>query len=322
MLRSDLVASLAEEEREWVSARSGILQLRRGGRLFSEGERAEHFFILLSGSIRIFQAQDDAQEKELARFAPGDSIGDFDFANQGDYDARAEALEDSRLLMFPGPGLDLEALTEENPRAASRILLSSVQMVGSRIKRTEDHILENMSWLQELRRRAYEDSGTGLWKQSFLVDEAQTILDPPVILILIKPDRFKILVDSRGHIVGDKAMIRIAGILKNGARRIGRGWAMRFKSNEVGLIIPRGDEALAEITVEKMSRAIAALEPAPPQEDLPAFNFSATLSWALWPEDGEDWDTLFQGTYGLLMDIWHQGGDRALRYHKPEPSHG
>jgi diguanylate cyclase (GGDEF)-like protein len=319
MQRVELFASIPEKELAAVRARAGVLQLRRKARLFSAGERAEHFYILLAGSIRVFRPGTDHEEDdEMARFSLGDTIGDFDFAQRALYDASAEALEDSLLLMFPGFGLTMDNFTQEEPHIAAKIYLNAIRMITSRIKAAQKVIMENMSWVQELHRLAYEDPGTGLWKQSFLTNEINQILEAPTALIMVKPDRFKILVDSRGHTVGDEAMIRIAKILKNSTRRLGRGWPLRFKSNETGVLLPRCPAAQAEAVAREIQKEIAALEPVLPQGNYPAFNFTSTICWGMWPEDHTGWDALLEGTYALLLDTWRAGGNRLARYTRRE----
>lgn len=316
--KAELFSSLLERELEFVCRRSGFLQLRQGGRLFSAGEKAERFYMLMDGSVRVFKPRSDGGEDELARFAQGDTIGDFDFARRAEYDAYAEAVEDSILVMFPGYGLNMEICVREAPQTVARIYLGAILMLTSRIKTTQKIILENMSWVQELHRRAYEDPGTGLLKQTFLTDEINTILEVPTALIMAKPDRFKALVDSRGHGAGDEAMVRIALVLKNITRRIGRGWPMRFKSNEVGIVINKCGATLAEKICRELASAIAALKPVPAQGDIPAFQFSATVAYAIWPEDSPAWESLFSGNYTLLLDTWRGGGNKLVRYHWPE----
>ncbi|MDR2759525.1 MAG: diguanylate cyclase [Spirochaetaceae bacterium] len=310
----ELFDSVSEQELAAVRSRAGILQLRHKARLFSIGERAEHFYVLLAGSIRVFRPRTDNEDDELAQFSPGDTIGDFDFARRALYDASAEALEDSLLIMFPGFGICMDDFTQTEPHIASKIYLNSIRMITSRIKATQKIIMENMSWVQELHRLAYEDPGTGLWKQSFISNEINQILEIPTALVMVKPDRFKILVDSRGHIVGDEAMIRIAKILKNVTRRLGRGWPLRFKSNETGVLIPQCPASQAEVIAREIQEAVAALEPVPPQDNYPVFNFTATISWGMWPEDHTDWDILLGGIYALLLDTWRAGGDCRSRY--------
>ncbi|MDR2073445.1 MAG: diguanylate cyclase [Spirochaetaceae bacterium] len=312
---TELFTSLLDRESDYVIKRSCIINLRKKAKLFSIGQRAEHFYMLLEGAIRIFKPLEDGGNVELAQYAPGDTIGDFDFARKAEYDANAEAEEDSILIMFPALGLTMDDFVTEEPYIVSRILLNSIIMMTGRIKSTQNILLENLSWVNELQRRAYEDPGTGLWKQSYLKDEINRILQVPTALIMLKPDRFKTLVDSRGHEAGDEAMIQFAMILKSVTRRLGRGWAMRFKSNETGLIINKCPALLAERAVRELSRAISNIAPAPARGDIPAFSFSGTIVYSLWPDDGHNWDNLFKGTYETLLETWKNGGGgRTVRY--------
>ena len=327
ILKSDLFSNLLPEEKKTVAGRTGVMQLRKGGLLFSPGKIAEHLYMLLNGSIRVYKPIERGGGEEIARFAPGDLIGDFDFARCDEYDAQAEALEDSSLVMFPGFGLTMDSFALEAPHVVAKILLNSADMVIGRIKSTRKLVIESMSWVQELHRRVHEDPGTGLWKQSFLTDEINRLLEEPMALIMLKPDRFKVLVDTWGHDVGDKAMIKIASLLKGITRRLGRGWALRFRSNETGILVNRCDAVQAKALAQSLSEAVAALSPvtreqAPGQAQGQAedtFLFSGSIAWGIWPVDDRDWNSLFKGTYDLLMDTWRAGGNSIAHFQKELP---
>jgi diguanylate cyclase (GGDEF)-like protein len=317
ILKADLFSTLLEGEQEFVVSKSGLFQLRKGSLLFSPGSKADHFYLLLEGVVRIFKPRPDNNgEDEVARFTAGDTIGDFDFARNADYDAYAEAVEDCMLVMFPGYGLTLTDLAQEAPHTVSKIYLSSIIMMTSRIKSTRKIIMENMSWVQELHRKAYEDPGTGLWKQTFLTDEINRLLEEPMALIMLKPDRFKILVDSRGHGAGDEAMILVAHILRNITRRQGRGWPLRFKSNETGILMSKCAAEQAEQFAADISAALAGLPEIPARAGIPAFPFTGTVAWGVWPGDNSAWDGLFQGTYDLLLSACKEGGGKIVHYRK------
>jgi GGDEF domain-containing protein len=318
VLKAELFSTLLSSEYDFVLSHSSLLQLRRKGLLFSPGQKAGHFYLLVEGAVRVFKKRLSEGEDEVARFTGGDTIGDFDFARGADYDAYAEAVEDSVLIMFPGYGLEMDKLSLDSPQIVSKILLKSIIMTTGRIKSTHKIIVENMSWVQELQRKAYEDPGTGLWKQTFLNDEINRLLETPTAFIMLKPDRFKILVDSRGHGAGDEAMVHIAMILRNITRRLGRGWPLRLKSNETGMLINKCNASLAESLARDLFESVAKLPPVPARDDIPAFPFTGTVVWGVWPQDDSIWDSLYKGSYNLLLDSWKQGGNRIVHYHGGE----
>ena len=311
----ELFNSLLDKEIDYIKEHSCIINLRKKAKLFSIGQKAEQFYVLLEGAIRVYKPRDDGGYDELAQYAPGDTIGDFDFARKAEYDANAEATEDSILVMFPGMGFSMDDFLTEEPYIVSRILLNSIVMMTGRIKSTQNIFLENLSWVNELHRRAYEDPGTGLYKQTFLTDEINRILEEPMALIMLKPDRFKILVDSRGHEAGDEAMVRIAMILKSFTRKINRGWAIRFKSNETGLLINSCPKPMAEKIIESLCKKIESMESVPAQGEIPPFSFTGTIAWSVWPTDCSTWETLFKETYALLLDTWKTGGGRKVAHY-------
>jgi diguanylate cyclase (GGDEF)-like protein len=312
--KSELFSNLSQKDIDYVVSRADIKKLPRGSLLFVPGEEARHFYILISGAIRVFKKNKDNSEDEMARFASGDTIGDFDFARGAEYDAEAEADEDSALIEFPGYGLTMDSIAKEEPKIACTILLNGIVMMTGRIKSITKLFLNDMSWVQNLHRRAYEDAGTGLWKQTLIADEIIGALKDPAALIMIKPDRFKLLVDSRGHSAGDEAMIKIAMILKNITRINGAGWALRFKSNEAGLIINNCCASMAETITQTLSQTINSMEPVPAKDNIPEFRFSATISWCIWQADGAEWENLFQGNYANLLDTWKTCPGTIVRY--------
>ena len=314
--KQELFSSLPQKEIKYIGSRSGMLNLKKNGLLFSSGEKAACFYILTNGEIRVFKRNDDGNEEEMARFTSGDTIGDFDFARGAEYDACAEAAEDSQLIFFPGTGFTMETIAKEKPSTNCSILLNAIVMITKRIKSANKLVLENLSWVNDLHRRAYEDAGTGLLKQTIIADEVIGKLKNPAALIMLKPDRFKILVDSRGHAAGDEAMIKIAIILKNITRQVGDSWALRFKSNEVGLIVNNCDAEKAQSIAQDASESIKAMEKVPAQGEAEEFSFSATVVWSIWQEDDADWNSLFSSTYSTLLDTWKAGGETVIRYNK------
>ena len=315
----ELFSNLNESQIDFVASHCRSLSLREKEVLFTVEEKASQFYKLISGEIRVYNKNTDGYEEEIADFKPGDTIGDFDFARGAQYNAFAEATEDSHLIVFPDKGETMDSLAAINPETICSIMLNAIIMMTGRIKNANKLVRDKMSWVQELHRKAYEDAGTGLWKQSLIVDEILGAMKDPAALIMLKPDRFKILVDSRGHSGGDSAMLKIAMIIKNITRQLGHGWPLRFKSNEVGIIINNCDTEQAQTIAGKLADDIANMEPVPPLSDkIDAFYFTATVSWCVWPLDGTDWNSLFQGNYANLLDIWKTSGNSVNHYSNKE----
>jgi diguanylate cyclase (GGDEF)-like protein len=312
--KSSLFSGLLADDEKYILSRVSHFQLRKGAQLFKIGDLAEHFYFIIKGSIRVFRNKSEGGMEDIAIFTAQDLLGEFDFARHARYDAHAVALEDTELICFPALGLTLEDLQREKPDTVSRILLRSLTMISSRLRSTQKLISENTTWVQELRRRAYEDPGTGLWNRAFLEEEIRRELQTPTALLLMKPDRFKILVDSLGHSAGDEAMMGIAGILKSLVRQFGRGWALRLKSNEVGLCLPRCGLESARIMAQKLWSAIAELPPVPARDNFPGFTFSATVVYGVWPDMAEDWDFLVQHQYAYMLEQWQAGGNRVVPF--------
>ena len=320
ILKSILFSHLLPAEKQFIKDRADLMELKKGALLFSPDNKAKHFYLLQKGIVRIYKPLPGGRTNELARFAPGDYIGEYDFARGADYDAYAEAAEDSELIMFPKTGQILENFIPEAPHIVSKLLLNSVGMVTSRIKSTRKLIIESMTWVQELQRKIHEDPGTGLWKQTFIADELNQLLENPISLIMLKPDRFKILVDAQGHEAGDKAMVKIAAVLKNITRMLGQGWALRFKSNETGILVNNLDAAVTEKMAFALAEDIARLPPVSLGNRKGNFSFTGSVVWGIWPVDNRSWDSFFEEIYKLLLDTNKAGGNKVVHYKKEQPA--
>jgi diguanylate cyclase (GGDEF)-like protein len=309
--KAEFFSNLLDDDLSYIAGRIDLITLDSGQALFSQGEKAERFFIVRSGEIGIYRAEERGVEREMARYVAGDVIGDFDFAIGSTLDATARADSLAELVGFPRGGMGMQDLAKEKPDAAARILLRSLSMISSRLRSTQRLISENSPWVRELRRQIYTDSGTGLWSRAFLDEELHRNLEKPTAIVMVKPDRFKELNDAHGHSAGDEAMALLSGILVGETERLGRGWALRLRSNETAVVVPncRADEATA--VARRLSASIAAM-------DVPAargtgFSFTSSLSFAVWPEDGEDWKRLVEDAYGILTKAWRDGGNRLYR---------
>ena len=307
--KAELLGGLPEGDFEYFASRSGALSLGDGELLFSAGSKADRFWVVASGSIVV-----ERDEEAIANFGPGDVVGDFDFARGAARDASARSEGPSALVEFPRSGFSLSDLVAERPDASARLLLRSVAMISSRLRSVQRLISENEPWVRELRRQSHTDAPTGLATRSFFEEELARRLEAPSLFLLIKPDRFKELVDERGHAAGDAAMSAIAALLLDTARDLGRGHALRIKSNETALIVPRCGREEAGKLVRRIARTFTSLDAGPGCE---GFHPSPSMALGFWPDNGQDPLRLFDEVYGLLQRAWRDGGGRAYMMREP-----
>lgn len=136
--KAPLFADLPPED---LSRIRGISVLRRCARretLFREGDRADGFFVVASGRVKVFKLSADGKEQVLHILEPGDSFAEATIFEEGRFPANAEALGDSDLLFLPKrPFIEL---LEKNPKMALRMLGS----LSKWLKRMTD-LVENLA---------------------------------------------------------------------------------------------------------------------------------------------------------------------------------
>ncbi len=78
-----------------------IRQYKRNEVLFEEGVKAEGFFIVQSGKVKVYKLSPEGKERILHVVLPGQSFADAAIFAEGNYPAFAETLAVSELLFFP-----------------------------------------------------------------------------------------------------------------------------------------------------------------------------------------------------------------------------
>lgn len=319
--RAELFSSLIEEDLSFVASRVALRGVGAGEPVFRAGEPSRRFFIVRSGEVLVSRTMEDGTTQELARYVAGEVFGDFDFVTGSLCDADARAVSATVLVTFPGGGRTLDDLALENPGAVSHLLLHGLSMVAARLRTTNRIISENAPWIRELRRQVYADPPTGLWTKGYLDEELPRLVEAPAGVILLKPDRFKDLIEDRGHAAGDEAMTRIAAILALASSRLGRGWAIRVRSNETALVVPRCDEATAVATARSLAREVAAIDLGPGSSGTD-FRFTASVALSFWPADGTRFGAVVDLGYQALLKAWRDGGNRIYRARNPGAAAG
>jgi CRP/FNR family transcriptional regulator len=122
MKRCPLFAGLREDELKKIRAIASLKQVRKREILFSDGEAARGFYVILSGKVKLFKVSRDGKEQILHVVSAPDSFAEAALFLEGSYPAYCETLSDSQLLFFPRR--DFIQLIERNPQLSINIIIS------------------------------------------------------------------------------------------------------------------------------------------------------------------------------------------------------
>ena len=84
-----------------IEALMGIARVRdssRGELLFSDGEKAVGFFVVLDGKVKVYKLSPEGKERILHIIHPGGTFAEAAIFADGLYPAYAEPLQSSKLL--------------------------------------------------------------------------------------------------------------------------------------------------------------------------------------------------------------------------------
>lgn len=110
----------------------------KGQEIFTEGEQAEGFYVVISGRVKIYKVSTEGKEQILHIFGPGDPFGEVPVFTGERFPASAAALERSRIFFFPRDSF--VRLIRRNPELA----LNMLAILARRLKRFA-HMVENLS---------------------------------------------------------------------------------------------------------------------------------------------------------------------------------
>ncbi len=96
-----LFRGLPEEQIERLSRIAETRTYKRSELIFSEGNFADGLYILFLGRVKIFKLSSDGKEQILHIMEPGEPFGEVAVFLGAAFPAYAEALEESRVVVFP-----------------------------------------------------------------------------------------------------------------------------------------------------------------------------------------------------------------------------
>jgi diguanylate cyclase (GGDEF)-like protein len=142
---------------------------------------------------------------------------------------------------------------------------------------------------EHIRQLAVTDPLTGLANYRRLVDAFDSEIKRygrtgrPFALLLLDLDGLKKINDAHGHLVGSRALCRLANILQVHCRAIDT--AARYGGDEFVLVLPETDSEAARHVAERICERLRSDDEEP--------SISASAGTAIYPQDGRTMDELF-----------------------------
>ncbi len=101
---SPLFGGLSDENLDALMEIARVKEHPRGELLFSEGEKAEGFFVVLDGKVKVYKLSPEGKERILHIIHPGGTFAEAAIFGDGLYPAYAEPLQSSKLIFLPKDG--------------------------------------------------------------------------------------------------------------------------------------------------------------------------------------------------------------------------
>ena len=117
-----LFAGLKEEDLKKIRTIALSKQVGKGKVLFTEGEEAKGFYVILSGKVKLYKISPEGKEQILHVVSAPDAFAEAALFLEGTYPAFAQALSDGQLLFFPKR--DFIHLIEKNPQLSINMIVS------------------------------------------------------------------------------------------------------------------------------------------------------------------------------------------------------
>jgi len=120
--RCPLFAGLKEEDLKRIRGIASLKQVEKKGILFSDGEEARGFYVILSGRVKLFKVSPEGKEQILHIVSAPDAFAEAALFLEGTYPAFAEAMTDCQLLFFRKN--DFIQLIEKNPQLSINMIVT------------------------------------------------------------------------------------------------------------------------------------------------------------------------------------------------------
>src|SRR5688572_13248511 len=97
LARSGILQGVDPDAAEALAKEMETIEVRKGEVVFSEGERGDSLYIVLTGKIKVGRRAVDGRQNLIALMGPSDMVGELSLFDPGPRTATATAVVDTRL---------------------------------------------------------------------------------------------------------------------------------------------------------------------------------------------------------------------------------
>jgi len=224
-----------------------------GELLLSPGEKNEHVFIVLSGSLNVHVGSPETPV--LATMDAGACVGEMSIIEDRDPSAFVIAAEATHLLVIH------QTVLWEMVNASHEFAKNLLVVLSERVRSHNRVIANSYGELRKFELHATTDALTGLNNRHTMEDLFKREIrrceknDEPISMVMVDIDNFKIFNDQFGHVAGDRALSAVANVLQHQFRP--RDVLVRYGGDEFAILLPEVDARQAFVTADRVRKAVS-----------------------------------------------------------------
>lgn len=158
-----LFSTLSPEDLLRIAKSSKVMDVDADQHIFFQGEQAEHFYLIMSGQIKLTRLTPDGNEKVIEILMPGQTFAEaLMFMNRHEYPVTATGINNSRVFQFNAK--QFMEILESNPKTCLQLLGDLAMRLRGRLQEIENLTMKNATYrvvrffLSELEKHPEEDN--------------------------------------------------------------------------------------------------------------------------------------------------------------------
>ncbi|MDO4606263.1 MAG: Crp/Fnr family transcriptional regulator [Bowdeniella nasicola] len=131
-----LFSALNPEDQEELRSMMVDVQLRRGEKLFTEGQEGDRLYLIVEGKVKLGHTSGDGRDNLIAVLGPGEMIGELTLFDPGPRSTTATAVASTRLMELDHSAM--MSFIDTRPELAKHMLKALAQ----RLRRTNNALAD------------------------------------------------------------------------------------------------------------------------------------------------------------------------------------